>query len=146
MTAKKELQLAYAMAIVLLVIGILSYTAFSAKPPEEPVRIMFKVTAGKVLFTHKVHGAESGYGVDCMTCHHHPEDDDAALRACGDCHAHSEKTAAKKASNTCRECHEEGDLESEETPKRSDAFHEQCISCHKENEAGPQECAQCHAM
>ena len=133
------------MAIVLLVIGILSYTAFSAKPPEQPVRIMFKVTAGKVLFTHKTHAAESGYGLACSDCHHHPEDDDAALRACGDCHSQTEKTNAQEP-NICRECHEEGELDSEEAPKRSDAFHEQCVGCHKENDAGPQECSECHVL
>ncbi len=143
MTAKKELQLAYGIAIVLLVVGILSYTAFSAKPPEEPVRIMFKVTAGKVLFTHKIHAAESGYGLACADCHHHPEDDDAALRACGDCHGPSEE---RTEPNTCRECHGEGELDSEETLKRSDAFHQQCIDCHKENDAGPKECSECHVL
>jgi len=143
MTAKKELQLAYGLGMVLLVIGILSYTAFSAKPPEQPIRIMFKVTAGKVMFTHKTHAAESGYAVDCFTCHHHPEGDDAALRACGDCHGASEK---RTEPNTCRECHSEGELDTEETPKRSDAFHDQCIGCHKENDAGPNECSECHVL
>jgi hypothetical protein len=144
MTAKKELQLAYGIGIVFLVIGILSYAAFSAKPPEEPVRIMFKVTAGKVLFTHKTHAAEGGYGIDCFTCHHHPEGDDAALRACGDCHSPSEER--KTASASCRECHDEGELDSEETPKRADAFHDQCTGCHKEKDAGPKECSECHVL
>jgi len=143
MTAKNELQLAYGIAIVLLIIGILSFTAFSVKPPEEPVRIMFTPTAGKVLFTHKTHSELGGYGIDCYTCHHHPEYDESALRPCGDCHG---QTQERTEPNTCRECHEEGELETENTPKRSDAFHDQCIGCHKENDAGPIECSECHVL
>ncbi|MEW5909943.1 MAG: cytochrome c3 family protein [Thermodesulfobacteriota bacterium] len=147
MKANKELQAAYGITIILLVIGILSFTAFSAKPPEQPVRIMLKSTGGKVLFDHKTHTAESGYGIKCLDCHHHPEGDDAAVRSCGDCHTQSEeKKEAKKESSVCRECHDEGELDTEETTKRSDAFHKQCIDCHKENDAGPKECAACHVL
>jgi hypothetical protein len=27
-----------------------------------------------------------------------------------------------------------------------DAFHDQCIQCHREFEAGPEECSQCHVL
>lgn len=144
MTAKKELQAAYGIAIILLVTGILSYSAFSAKVPDKPIRIMFKSTGGKVLFDHKTHTVESGYGIKCADCHHHPEGDDSALRSCGDCHSQIEDV--KKETSICRECHDEGELESEETMKRSDAFHKQCIDCHKENDAGPKECSACHVL
>ena len=59
MTSKKELKLAYALAIILLIVGVLSYAAFSEKVPEEPIRLMFKCVAGKVLFDHKIHAAGS---------------------------------------------------------------------------------------
>ncbi len=76
MTPKNELNIAYGMVVILLVLGILSYTAFSAKSPDEPNRIMFQSTAGKVLFTHQTHASEVEYGVACRTCHHHLEEDD----------------------------------------------------------------------
>ncbi len=157
MTPKKELRLAYALAIILFVVGVLSYAiaAFSAKTPDSPMRLMFKGVAGKVLFDHKTHTQDAGYGISCGECHHHPgeeedsgenedpEEDEAALRACGDCHNFSETEALPPA---CAECHEADEIEDSEVIKRVDAFHSQCINCHKENEAGPEECASCHVM
>jgi hypothetical protein len=29
---------------------------------------------------------------------------------------------------------------------RADAFHLQCVNCHKDFEAGPAECTGCHAL
>ena len=77
----KELQLAYRLAITLFIVGVASYayTAFSAKPPDEPIRVMYKTTAGKVLFDHKTHSADTGYGISCYDCHHHPPEDESAL-------------------------------------------------------------------
>lgn len=144
MTPKRELQIAYCLTIVLLVVGVLSYAAFPAKAPEQPVRLMFKSDAGKVLFDHKTHTSDSGYGFSCSDCHHHPEEDKEAYRACGDCHTSSAK--GETINQTCTECHEPEDIEDSEVIKKSDAFHSQCIGCHRESEAGPQECASCHVM
>ena len=170
MTPKKELRLAYALAIILFVVGVLSYAiaAFSAKTPDSPIRLMFKGVAGKVLFDHKTHTQDAGYGISCGECHHHPgededsgededpgEDEDSgededpggnedAIRACGDCHLFTEKEDTLPES--CAECHEADEIEDSEVIKRVDAFHSQCINCHKENEAGPEECASCHVM
>ncbi len=65
---------------------------------------MFNTTAGKVLFDHKIHSADNGYGISCGDCHHTLAEDEYA------------------EAQSCSECHDpnEGD---EETPKRSDAFH-----------------------
>ena len=146
MTAKKELRLAYALAIILFVVVVLSYaiSAFSAKTPDSPMRLMFKGVAGKVLFDHKTHTQDAGYGISCGECHHHPEEDEAGLRACGDCHNFSETSGALPPS--CAECHEADEIEDSEVIKRVDAFHSQCINCHKENEAGPEKCESCHVM
>ncbi len=146
MTPKQELRLAYALAIILFVVGVLSYamTAFSAKTPDSPMRLMFKGMAGKVLFTHKTHTEDSGYGIACQECHHHPEEDEADFRACVDCHPLTEKEDGLPES--CTECHEADEIEDSENIIRVDAFHLQCINCHKENEAGPEECASCHVM
>jgi Zn finger protein HypA/HybF involved in hydrogenase expression len=129
MFSKKELKLAYGVAVCLLVIGAISYAAFPLKAPEEPLRLMFDVTAGKVLFDHKTHTAELGYGLSCEDCHHELLDGDSdEAQACGECHDP-----------------EEGD---EDMPKRADAFHLQCTGCHQEFEAGPreEECALCHVL
>ena len=148
MTSKKELKLAYGLAIILLIVGVISYAAFPAKAPEEPVRIMYKIVAGKVLFDHKTHTAESGYGLSCNDCHHHPEDEDESLRACGDCHQiPAEGEAAPEA---CNDCHEPDEIEDSEFTKRADAFHSQCEKCHKESDIGPiddnERCSWCHFM
>jgi len=127
MFSKKELMLAYGVAVVLLVIGAISYAAFPLKGPHEPLRLMFEVAAGNVLFNHKIHTVEEGYGLSCGDCHHTLSEDEYA------------------DAQSCSECHEldEGD---EEMPKRADAFHLQCINCHKDYEAGPTECTGCHAL
>ncbi len=143
MTGEKELKLAYGLAAVLLVVGILSYTAFSAKAPEEPVRIMFKCAAGKVLYDHKIHTDDSGYGYACGDCHHHPEGGEE-LSACGECHV--AEPDPYDPPQYCLDCHDATDIEGMEMMKRSDAFHSQCIGCHKDIDAGPQECSSCHVM
>jgi class III cytochrome C family protein len=144
MTSKKQLRLAYGLAAIFFIVGIVSYAAFPAKEPENPVRLMFKSAAGNVLFDHKIHSDSSGYGLSCKDCHHHPEEDDADLRACGDCHKLPEKgEAVQKA---CTDCHDTDEIEGSEMMKRPEAFHAQCIDCHKEVDAGPQDCGLCHFM
>ena len=144
MDSKKELRIAYSLAVILLIVGVLSYTAFSAKAPEEPVRIMFKSQAQDVLFQHKVHTTPTGYGAACYDCHHHPEDDETAIRACGDCHGKDEKI--EPVLQTCTECHDADEFEDYEIVNRTDAFHGQCIGCHTEFEVEPTECEGCHMM
>lgn len=143
MTSKKNLQIAYGLAIALFVVGVLSYAAFPAKPPEEPIRIMFKNIGGKVLFSHRIHTSDDGYGFACTDCHHHPEDE-SELRACGDCHLGSDQ--GEGLAQSCTDCHEADELEGSEVMKRSESFHSQCMDCHKENEAGPLECSGCHLL
>jgi hypothetical protein len=129
MFSKLQLKLAYGLAIYLLFVGVLCYAAFPAKTPAEPVRLMFDVTAGKVLFDHKTHSADNGYGMSCGDCHHTLSEDEYA------------------DAGSCTECHDpdEGD---EEVPKRADAFHQQCTGCHEGYGAGPleKECSACHVM
>ncbi len=140
MDPKKQLQIAYILAIAMLVVGVISYAAFSAPAPEEPVRIMFKTVAGKVLFDHKTHATDS----ECSSCHHHPEDDDSGLQACGNCHQVLEE--GEDVPKSClEECHEIEDIEGTEMSKKSDAFHSQCEDCHKESDIGPEDrCGWCH--
>lgn len=93
----------------------------------------------------------------CRDCHepldaHHPtkEDvDESELRACNECHQLKEGEDLPAA---CTDCHEADEVESQEKimnfQKRSDAFHTQCTSCHKEYGKGPlyEECNSCHVM
>jgi len=144
MFSKSELKLVIGLAICLLVVGIVSYTAFSAKAPEQPIRVMYWGAAGKVLFDHQTHSSETGYAVSCYDCHHHPPEDETALRACGDCHTQTEVPVAEN--ETCLECHDAEDIEDSEIPLRSDAYHGQCVVCHQDFEAGPVECSGCHVM
>ncbi|MGE0085040.1 MAG: cytochrome c3 family protein [Desulfococcaceae bacterium] len=143
MTSTKELKLAYGIAAALLIVGVLSYTAFSAKSPEEPLRMVFRGVAGSVLFDHKTHAAD--YGLNCGSCHHHPSDpgEGAAMTACSTCHVF-EKDGPLPAS--CLECHGEGEVSTEGVPGQTDALHGQCIGCHKDGGSGPVECAACHRM
>ncbi|MGD8292759.1 MAG: cytochrome c3 family protein [Desulfobacterales bacterium] len=129
MFSKLQLKLAYGLAIYLFFVGVLCYAAFPPKTPDEPVRLMFDVTAGKVLFDHKTHYADDGYGISCGDCHHTLSEEEYA------------------DAQSCSECHDpdEGD---EDMPKRADAFHQQCSGCHEGYGAGPLEkdCSACHVM
>ena len=146
MTPKREVQIAYILIVVFFFVGVISYAAFPAKTPDEPIRLMYKTVAGKVLFDHKTHAADSGYGLACGECHHHPEDEEEALVKCGYCH--QVPAEGETYPKTCLDCHESEDLEESEVMKQSDAFHSQCESCHQEVEAGPEEdrCNWCHVM
>ena len=135
------------VAIYLFVIAVVAYAAFPLKTPEDPLRLMYTTNVGNVLFNHQLHTADTGFGLDCFDCHHHPYDDDMALVACGQCHPKApEKDVVPEY---CLECHDEDEVEDtikvkdesekkgeEEEPgypnKRSDAIHRQCTQCHLE--------------
>jgi hypothetical protein len=122
MTIQTEKTIGYALAVVLFVVGLLCYTALAKKPPEDPLRIMFKSTGGKVFFDHKTHFSDAGYALECDVCHHMLESKGEKPSSCGECHL------------------EDG----EDAPKRSDALHTQCIDCHEESGGGPTKCDSCH--
>ena len=124
MEFKTEKAVAYCLAAILFVVGVVCYAAFPEKTPGEPIRIMLTSTGGNVLFDHKKHASESGYGLACTDCHHMLEDEGAKPK-------------------TCTECHE---VDGEDPMKRSDALHMQCIDCHKEDGTAPAECSGCHAF
>jgi len=124
MEFKREKVVAYCLAAILFVVGVVCYAAFPEKTPEEPIRIMLTNTGGNVLFDHKEHASESGYGLECTDCHHMLEDE-------GD------------RPKTCTECHE---VDGEDPMKRSDSLHMQCIDCHKDDGTAPVDCSGCHAF
>lgn len=124
MGTKKEQIVAYWITGILFLIGVVCYAAFPDQAPEQPVRIMFKSTGGKVLFDHKFHFSEDGYGIECTDCHHDIED-------------------PKTRPSSCSECHEP---DAEDGVKRSDALHTQCIGCHEDSGGGALKCAECHVL
>lgn len=144
MKPDKGLQLIYGLAIVLLCVGVLCYAAAPPPSPDPPVRVMFKGVGGKVLFDHKAHAADSGYGLACYDCHHHPDSDESALQACGSCH--KPPTEDGSSPQACMECHEAEDIEDSQPVRRSEAFHTQCIECHENFGAGATECSACHFL
>jgi hypothetical protein len=125
MTSKKELLLAYGLAIYFLLVGVLCYAAFSSTESDIPIRISYKSATGNVLFDHKRHVSDQGYGLSCQDCHHTLEEDET------------------EGAQSCSECHE-AESEDEDVLKHSDALHKQCIDCHREFEKGPEECTACH--
>ena len=126
MQLKTERVIAYCLAIILFVVGVVCFAAFRYEGPEEPVRIMLKSTAGNVLFDHKEHTSEDGYGLECTDCHHMWEEGEAKPDACGECH----------------------EVDSEDPINRLDAFHIQCIGCHEDDGTAPaeEECDKCHVF
>ena len=122
---KKEQLVAYWIAGIFFVVGVVCYAAFPEKTPEQPVRIMFKSTCGKILFDHKFHISEEGYGLACTDCHHDIEEEGEVPSACGECHMSDSE---------------------EDAPKKSDALHSQCIGCHEEAGGGPAKCDECHML
>ena len=60
MTSKMELLFIYGLAAILLIIGVVCYASFPQEVPDEPVRLVFDTSAGKVLFDHQTHSSEDG--------------------------------------------------------------------------------------
>lgn len=123
---KRELKPAFILAATLFLVAVISYS-LPAKTPEQPLRMMFQSVAGRVLFDHHVHRGDLGYGLSCRDCHHELKNGDGKPRPCA-------------------ECHRAGTAKEPKTLNRADAFHAQCVNCHKEYDAGPMECAGCHIM
>lgn len=121
MTSKNQTTFALALMAILLVVGVICYVGFAQEPPEQPIRMMFKTTAGSVLFDHKTHTDDAGYGLPCDDCHHEQQEDTMSCSG-EDCHG------------------------PDSDPTLSDAMHMRCKGCHEENGAGPVDCAQCHVM
>jgi predicted CXXCH cytochrome family protein len=124
MEGKNEVKFAYALAVVLLLIGVIAYAALPVKAPDPPIRIMFKNTAGDVLFDHKEHTSPMQYGYKCEDCHH-------------DIQGEGERPTA------CEECHKP---ERGEGPNLTDAYHDLCRGCHDESGMGPVTCSGCHVL
>ena len=81
-----------------------------------------------VKFTHLIHVED--YGLDCNECHHDYKEGENVWEE-GD-------TVQK-----CVVCHSPN-MKQGDVHRLVFAFHFNCKKCHKENESGPRECAECH--
>lgn len=104
--------------------------ALTAKEPPEVITLgacMDKKAA--VEFPHKVHFDT----IECTTCHHTQEglsaDSDMEVESCGSCHLEPE---------------DEGTPACSEMSTKKNPYHIKCVSCHKEQAAGPTKCDECH--
>jgi hypothetical protein len=103
-----------------LVVG--SYAGGEKSAPETLTLGSLAKTYEPVMFSHAMH---SLIAEDCAVCHHHSPA--GQTPACSKCH---QASADSKDSNI---------------PALKDAYHRQCIDCHKQIEMGPTGCMECHA-
>lgn len=140
MTTKKELQLAYRLAGILLVVGIFSYVAASlAEPPVPPLRVMYRSVTGNVLFDHKAHFSPGDYSVSCQDCHHDSRVLEDYIQVEG-----NDLGDSDDGTNLA----ETGETVDMEVYTNKDEAHALCAGCHEQFEAGPVEknCGGCHVM
>jgi hypothetical protein len=141
MGSQKETKLAYGLAAILLIVGVVCYAAVPAEKPDEPVRKVYKSLGGDVMFDHQMHAQVD----DCAACHHHGETGD--YMSCAECHRSAD---AKTVAPECMACHpltgdtyvfdeHHGVLETE-----PEAW--TCKDCHAlaEGEDIPASCSECH--
>jgi hypothetical protein len=118
------------------------------KAPEE-IKIQhegFKATKGIVTFTHLKH--TNDHKIACGECHHDEEGkprtdlkEGDEVKSCYECHKKPGELKGKKA---------KGLSKSELLEYAGNAFHENCIGCHKDHnkknktKAAPQKCTECH--
>jgi hypothetical protein len=105
------------VAIAMAVVFVLAF-AGAVLAVSDTIQLSKSGKAKVVTFTHKAH---TGYANnDCKKCHHTGQNTN-----CKGCH---DATGSKGGGKTTK-----------------DAFHKQCIDCHKAGGKGPTSCAGCHA-
>jgi hypothetical protein len=166
MSENNERKIAYVIALVCLVVGIVVYAALPSKSSEEPVRVMYESTGENVLFSHMEHTED--YGQDCFSCHHEiAYDESKGHDSCGSCHdaestrvpalgqdgRFDHETHSQYYGLSCTDCHHMYDPDSGSQPQNcnachmetgddympslSDSYHQQCIGCHQDFGVGP---------
>jgi hypothetical protein len=116
---KTQIYLVLVLAVS-LVIG--SYAAEEKVGPETVELETLAATYEPVTFSHGMH---SLVAEECAVCHHHSQA--GQTPSCTQCHGVS--TASKKAG----------------VPGLKEAYHGQCIGCHRDIQMGPTGCTECHA-
>ena len=80
-------------------------------------------------FDHEQH---QGFVEDCASCHHGKTADGKQDREDYD------------PNESCDSCHKPAGQDEKSTTPLMRAYHQQCISCHKQENKGPTHCAGCH--
>ncbi len=119
----------YTVPVLLLLLCVLSLPVVgAAQEKKAPDSITIKLEGGKlapVPFSHKTHIEKAK--IDCAVCHHKDKDPKAPA-PCVSCH---DVKAVKDGASIAK-----------------DAFHKQCIECHKEGVkkgvVAPVKCNECH--
>ena len=72
--------------IVLVVLAVVSIGVYCIPEKQEkvPTRVLLDNLGGKVIFSHKTHA--NNYGFGCGDCHHESSDPIESVLACGTCH------------------------------------------------------------
>lgn len=100
-----------------------------AMPPEHIVIDDCVNKKSAVEFPHAAHFDLT----ECSTCHHTQEgltrDSEEKAKPCSECHNEPEKAGTPACS---------------ESSLKKNNFHINCVSCHKEEKAGPTKCNDCH--
>lgn len=104
-----------AIAIAMAMVFVASF-AIAGDPPGQVTIDKGADKQPGVQFNHETHAPLA----DCVSCHHTSKSKDD-IQSCFECHG-------KDAS----------------APVVKDAFHDQCIKCHKEQAKGPTKCKECH--
>lgn len=104
------------------------FTCVSSAQKKAPESVILKMEGGKlapVTFPHAIHAEKQK--IQCAKCHHKDQD--------------------PTQPDQCIKCHPPKDAK-EGVPVFKDAFHKQCIDCHKEVVAkgnkAPTKCTECH--
>ncbi len=124
MNTKSSLKALYCMLPILLVV----FSTYAMADKTAPETVTLQMEGGKfgvVPFSHKAHVEKEK--IDCATCHH--------------------KDKNPKEPDKCSSCHMPKDVK-DNAPPAKDAFHKNCIDCHKEAAAkgkkAPTKCNECH--
>ena len=115
--------------LLLLALSVLSFPVVgTAQEKKAPDSVTIKLEGAKmppVTFSHKAHIEKAK--IDCAVCHHKDKD--------------------PKAPEACVKCHDVKEVKNGASTAK-DAFHKQCIDCHKEGAkkgvVAPVKCNECH--
>lgn len=166
MSDKKERKVAYVIALVCLVVGIVCYAALPDRSQEEPVRVYYECTGENVMFDHQIHNRD--YKLECLDCHHKiAQGEDSSHPSCSSCHTAESSlipalgegglfdhdTHSQYYGLSCTDCHHMYNPESGTSPQKcnachmdtgddympslADSYHRQCIGCHQDFGVGP---------
>lgn len=159
--------------IVLVVLAVVSIGVYCIPGKQEkvPTRVLLDNLGGKVIFSHKTHA--NNYGFGCGDCHHESSDPIESVLACGTCHgsipanaefAEIAKTGDGKTplgpmpyhdtdlvtdKNACLTCHHlEFVQKNWGHDKHAEEFGLDCDTCHHSDtdiEPEPMNCNSCHS-